>query len=99
MTDDLTPSDSAVLVLDEAENLIWALLDDRLEEADAEKLAKLLEEHELVRRRYIACVQLHVDLQDHFAAVGSTNAIGNAPAIPPDLTRGIVPGADAPLNQ
>ena len=31
---DLTPAESAVLVLDEAENLIWALLDDQLDEAE-----------------------------------------------------------------
>jgi hypothetical protein len=60
---ELTPSESAVLVLEEAENLIWALLDDHLEAAETTKLAKLLQENEEVRRRYIECVQLHVDLQ------------------------------------
>jgi anti-sigma factor RsiW len=79
----LTPAESAVLVLDEAENLIWALLDDQLNEADSARLAKLLEEHDAVRQRYIDCVQLHVDLQDHFAP---TRAAQTLPAGTPVVT-------------
>jgi hypothetical protein len=60
-----TPS-AAELMLDEAESLIWALLDDRIEDADMARLTKLLEEDAAVRSRYVECVQLHVDLQEHF---------------------------------
>jgi anti-sigma factor RsiW len=77
----LTPAESAVLVLDEAENLIWALLDDQLDEADSARLAKLLEEHDAVRQRYIDCVQLHVDLQDHFTTARTAQAATGSPVL------------------
>jgi anti-sigma factor RsiW len=67
MTEDeekqLTEADA---LLDEAEALIWALLDDQIESADQARLTKLLETEPAVRARYLDCVQLHVDLLDHF---------------------------------
>ena len=54
-------------LLSEAETLIWALLDDQLEEVDVARLEQLLTSHESVRRRYAECVQLHVDLTEHFS--------------------------------
>jgi hypothetical protein len=82
---ELTPSESAVLVLEEAERLIWALLDDHLEPAETTKLAKLLQENEDVRRRYVECVQLHVDLHDHFAAAGAKGEAPKGAAILPTM--------------
>jgi anti-sigma factor RsiW len=95
---DLTPAESAVLVLDEAENLIWALLDDQLDEASAARLAKLLEEHETVRHRYIDCVQLHIDLQDHFADSARPTAGAKATALPLNMLPG-VPGGGPTVPQ
>jgi hypothetical protein len=94
---DLTPGESATLVLDEAETLIWALLDDQLDDADAARLAKLLEEHESVRFRYIDCVRLHVDLHEHFTDDGSKGALGAA--ILPNLMPGFPTSSDAPQPQ
>ena len=96
---DLTPSESAVLVLDEAENLIWALLDDQLDSAETTKLAKLLETNEQVRRRYLECVQLHVDLQDHFAGAGAKEAGKPGTPILPNLMTGGTPGMGAPVAE
>jgi hypothetical protein len=93
---DLTPAEIAVLVLDEAENLIWALLDDHLDEANAARLAKLLEDHESVRQRYIDCVQLHVDLQDHFTANRETSIAATGTPILPNLTPSL-PGGDSAI--
>jgi hypothetical protein len=90
---DLTPAESAVLVLDEAENLIWALLDDQLDEASAARLAKLLEEHDSVRQRYIDCVQLHLDLQDHFAENSGTPTDAKATAVPLNMPPGVPGGS------
>jgi hypothetical protein len=56
----------AEMLLEEAETLIWALLDDTLQEGEAERLTSLLETNATVRSRYIDCVQLHVDLQQHY---------------------------------
>lgn len=92
---DLTPGESAVLVLDEAENLIWALLDDQLEDAETARLAKLLEEHESVRRRYLDCVQLHVDLRDHFATAKAPSQDFKGTPILPNLMPGNFSGSDA----
>jgi len=55
--------------LDEAERLIWALLDQPGDEADVHRLEKLIVENEQVRRRYMECVQLHADLCHHFGAI------------------------------
>ncbi|NOZ39912.1 MAG: hypothetical protein GXP24_06775 [Planctomycetes bacterium] len=54
-------------LLDEAEALIWALLDDSIESANLKRLESLLQENEQVRQRYISCVQMHADLNQHFA--------------------------------
>lgn len=62
---DLQSSSDAML--DEAELMIWALLDEEIAEQDTQKLEKLLSENEQVRQRYIECTQLHVDLTQHFA--------------------------------
>jgi hypothetical protein len=89
MSDELTPAESAVLVLDEAESLIWALLDEQLEEVETARLAALLEQHESVRRRYIECVQLHIDLQDHFASADAAARRQPAPVLPNLLPGGL----------
>jgi anti-sigma factor RsiW len=90
---DLTPAESAVLLLDEAESLIWALLDDQLETAETTRLTQLLNENEDVRRRYLECVQLHVDLQDHFSAREAVAA--RTPILPNLLPSGLT---GAPTN-
>ncbi len=99
---ELTPAESGVLVLDEAETLIWALLDDQLEAAETTRLSKLLEEHEAVRRRYLECVQLHVDLHDYFAAARERQrpAAGSASGTPilPDLMTGGLSGSPTPVS-
>jgi hypothetical protein len=92
--DGLTPSRAEAL-LEEAETLTWALLDDHLAEADAERLAKLLEQSEEARTRYIECVQLHVDLQDHFAPGGAGTEKKSGSVILPNLFPGGLPGADS----
>jgi hypothetical protein len=53
-------------LLDEAESLIWAMLDDRIADADLARLTKLLQDYAAVRSRYVDCVRLHVDLTEHF---------------------------------
>jgi hypothetical protein len=52
-------------LLDEAEALIWGLLDENIDAADSERLEKLMGSDE-VRKRYMQCVELHSDLQTLF---------------------------------
>jgi anti-sigma factor RsiW len=59
------PSD-AELQLEETEALIWDLLDERLDDAGFARLSQSLEANATVRSRYMECVQLHVDLHEHF---------------------------------
>ena len=59
------PSDAA-LKLQETEALIWDLLDERLDDAGFARLSRSLEANATVRSRYMECVQLHVDLHEHF---------------------------------
>ncbi|MBX3426283.1 MAG: hypothetical protein KF688_11440 [Pirellulales bacterium] len=56
-------------LLDAAEQLIWSVIDEeKVEDAQIAQLESLLLEHEEVRDRYLDCVQLHVDLHEHFAS-------------------------------
>ena len=96
---DLSPGESSVLLLDEAETLIWALLDDQLENADTARLSKLLQEHEAVRRRYLECVQLHVDLRDHFATAKNRTQETKGTAILPNLMPGGIVGSESPVAE
>ena len=56
----------AELQLEETEALIWDLLDERLDDAGFVRLSQSLEANATVRSRYMDCVQLHVDLHEHF---------------------------------
>jgi hypothetical protein len=49
-------------LLDEAEALIWGLLDENIDAVDTQRLEKLMASAE-VRERYLQCVELHSDLQ------------------------------------
>jgi hypothetical protein len=56
----------AELELEGTEALIWDLLDERLDDAGFARLSRSLEANATVRSRYMECVQLHVDLHEHF---------------------------------
>lgn len=82
--------------LQEAEALIWALLDDRIEDADATRLGALIEQDAAVRARYIDCVQLHVDLQELFnGQAEQPQAEKPEGQIFPTLLMGGMPGTDS----
>jgi hypothetical protein len=53
-------------LLEQAEEMIWNLLDDNLPEGDVQQLESMLQEHEQVRELYLNCVHLHSDLAGHF---------------------------------
>ena len=83
-------------LLDEAEALIWALLDDQLDTADIKKLESLLISSDEVRQRYISCVQMHCDLQQHFDPAKSPAEAGKLPDSPVLGSLGdIRPGTDS----
>ena len=83
------PSDAT---LEEAEALIWAMLDDHLDDASVERLSKMIEENPQVRSRYLDCVQLHVDLGEHFGRQAAEREKG--PVVLPNLLPGLsnIPG-------
>ncbi len=64
----------ADLHLEEAEALIWAMLDDQLDDVEMRRLSKMIEDDATVRARYIECVQLHVDLREHFGRAAAEKA-------------------------
>jgi anti-sigma factor RsiW len=76
--------------LNEAENLIWALLDERLDDADMRRLSQMIEDDAAVRARYIECVQLHVDLREHFGRQAAEQ--GGKAVVLPNLLPGL-PGS------
>jgi ribosomal protein L1 len=73
--------------LHEAETLIWAMLDEQLDSADMERLAKMIEEDAKIRSRYIDCVQLHVDLREHFGRKAAEQ--GKGTVVLPNLLPGL----------
>jgi hypothetical protein len=81
----------AEMMLEEAETLIWALLDDTLQDGEAERLTTLLETNATVRSRYIDCVQLHVDLQQHYGcpAVPASSEKSASGGVMPNLGIGL----------
>lgn len=63
--DNPNPTEKSQQLLDEAEALIWGLLDENIDAASTQRLEKLLANSE-VRQRYVQCVELHSDLQELF---------------------------------
>jgi anti-sigma factor RsiW len=66
-------------VLDEAEKLIWAYLDELIEDDDAKRLEKLLNDSDQIRERYLKCAQIHADLYEHLrsAAPAESPVLGS----------------------
>jgi hypothetical protein len=73
-----SPQSAAQQRLEQAETLIWALLDEHLEPAEANRLFTMIEEDAAVRALYIECVQLHVDLKEHFGRKEAEKEPGTA---------------------
>lgn len=63
--DDRSLEQSTPQLLDEAEALIWGLLDENIDAVDTQRLETLMANPE-VRKRYLQCVELHSDLQTLF---------------------------------
>ena len=83
MNPEESPMQQQDSVLEEAEQLIWSLLDEQVEETNVKRLETLLRENEQVRRRYVECVQLHSDLVKYFNPDGKPPypAQGNSPVL------------------
>jgi hypothetical protein len=60
------PSEDAPM--SDAQELIWALLDDQISDPDFVRLEAMLASDEEVRRLYVQCTQIHVDLQQWFGS-------------------------------
>jgi len=73
MDKDHPAQDSCNQLLDEVEQLIWSLLDDRISDSDAERLEALIKSDQQVRQRYLECVQMHTDLFSQFGNVPAAN--------------------------
>lgn len=69
-------------LLDEAEALIWSLLDDEIKPEDIKRLENLLQGDEKVRERYISCVQMHTDLHQHFQPTPEAGPADGLPSSP-----------------
>jgi hypothetical protein len=80
------PSD-AESPLEETEALIWDLLDERLDDAGMARLTQSLEANATVRSRYMECIQLHVDLHEHFGrqALDAKQQAGGTATVLSDL--------------
>lgn len=77
-------------LLDGAEKLIWALLDDQITEEDALQLNLLIKESADVRDRYLQCAQVHSDLYSHYNAGSATENDTKSPVLG-SLLGGVLP--------
>jgi hypothetical protein len=64
-------SDDAA-VLDQVQELTWALLDDNASEGEVSRLEGLLASSDSARQDYLRCVELHVGLHEHFAGAAAS---------------------------
>lgn len=78
-------------LLETAETLIWGLLDGQLSESNCQQLEQLILDHDLVRQRYLECMQLHMDLHTLY------DQQVKPPATPP-LNSPILGMLDGPLS-
>ncbi len=56
------------------QHLAWALFDDHISDDEKQQLNDLLTTDAEARLAYIECVQLHVDLHDHFGSSQKSQA-------------------------
>jgi anti-sigma factor RsiW len=66
-TNDRSQEQETDKTLAEAENLIWALLDENIDPKDVQRLEALIKSDEQILQRYLQCVELHADLNRLFA--------------------------------
>jgi hypothetical protein len=64
------------LLLNEVQELTWALLDDNIGSEEFARLEQVLSDEDAARQAYLDCVQLHVDLHEHFAEEPATSVAG-----------------------
>ncbi|MAT72328.1 MAG: hypothetical protein CMJ58_22725 [Planctomycetaceae bacterium] len=64
--------------LEAVELLVWTMLDGDISDGQFAELEKLLSESESARERYVNCVQLHMDLTDHFNPTPTADAVAKA---------------------
>ncbi len=85
-------------LVDEVQELVWALVDDYATERQIHRLEELLLENDEARRTYVTCMQLHADL--HFMLNP------NRPRLPEEVERAIaarqsaapLPAVDPPVD-
>ena len=69
------------------------MLDEQLDAAEMTRLGKMIEEDAAVRVRYIDCVQLHVDLSEHFGRAAADKDVipakGSSTVVLPNLLPGV----------
>lgn len=79
------------LTLDEAEAMIWALLDGQLTDIEANRLQQAMLDDEQVMSRYLECVQLEAGLREHFAPADKPTP-GRPVTVLANLNAGTLPG-------
>ncbi len=81
-------------LLDEVEQLTWALLDDNISDEEFSRLEQVLVDEGAARQTYLGCVQMHVDLHQYFAEQPA--AMATAAERSPLL--GFLDGVPSPLD-
>lgn len=59
--------DDTQQLMEEVQQLVWAMVDDAATEEQVRRLEKLVTEHSAARRVYVDCMALHAELHCMFA--------------------------------
>ena len=77
-----TPAPVDPTVVERVQELTWALLDGQINDDETALLDSLLLGSSEARDAYRRCVEMHVELQSHFASKGPQAAKPTAPGSP-----------------
>lgn len=86
-------------LMEEVQQLVWALVDEVATDDQIRRLETLVLEHAAARRAYVDCMSLHAELQCMFSPPRSVKPIvmGNTPTgKAPTITLDTPPNTDSP---
>jgi hypothetical protein len=86
------PLDTALV--DEVQELVWALVDEQISAAQIARLERLVADEPRARTAYIRCMATHAELQTHFATFGLAAASDPPPPLIPRLVMDGLAGSE-----
>lgn len=84
-------------LLEQVEELTWALVDDHIDAAQLAELEKLLLDNEVARKTYVECMQMHADLHFMFNQNAKRGVTGSSSSRLPSAVVNALPLASSQM--